>query len=118
MFTGSTSTPNANYKAFWNDLYAAHAALVLNGHRHYYDRFAPQDPNGNADANGVTEIIAGTGGATLGTIKLVTPNMVAWDDTHFGVLFLTLGATSFSWQFIATNGSTLDSGTQACTPRP
>src|SRR5260370_31717726 len=48
-------------KQLWEDLYAAHADLVLAGHEHSYERFAPQDPEGNADpANGIREIVVGT----------------------------------------------------------
>ena len=50
-------------RAFWQDLYAAHADLILAGHEHSYERFAPQDPQGNLDREGgVRQIIAGTGG--------------------------------------------------------
>src|SRR5713226_211064 len=50
-------------KPMWRDLYAAHADLVLNGHEHSYERFAPQDPDGNADVeHGIREIVVGTGG--------------------------------------------------------
>jgi hypothetical protein len=33
-------------KPLWNDLYAAGADLVLNGHAHVYERFAAQTPSG------------------------------------------------------------------------
>ena len=118
LFSGSPPSPNTVYIPFWNDLIAAHAALVLNGHKHYYQRFVPQDSSGVATSDGLTEIIAGTGGATLGSINLVQQNSAMSDDTHFGVLFLTLRAGSFNWQFVTTAGATLDSGTASCTPRP
>ena len=48
---------------FWNVLYDAGADLILNGHDHDYERFAPQDPNGNRDKDhGIVEIVVGTGG--------------------------------------------------------
>jgi acid phosphatase type 7 len=53
-------------KQIYTDLYNAHATLVLNGHEHQYERFAPQDPNGNLDtARGVVEFVVGTGGRDL-----------------------------------------------------
>ena len=56
-------------------LYEAGADLVLNGHEHDYERFAPQDPAGNADpARGLTEIVAGTGGAALRSFGPALPN--------------------------------------------
>src|SRR5882724_7968769 len=102
---------------FWNDLYAAHADLILNGHMHDYERFAQTDPSGNLDlANGIREIIAGTGGGGLDG-----PNTVFWPNSQvrisgvFGVLKLTLSSTAYSWRFIPVAGQTAtDSGTTAC----
>ncbi len=33
-------------KPIWKALYAANADVVLSGHEHNYERFAPQDPDG------------------------------------------------------------------------
>ena len=116
-FRGSTLTPNKSYKAFWTDLYAAHAALVMNGHNHFYERYVPQNPTGASDpAGGITEIIAGTGGVNHGTAKVISPNTAFYDHTHFGVTFVTLHPTSFAWQFVSDTGQVIDSGSRACTP--
>jgi hypothetical protein len=49
-------------------LYAAKADMVLNGHLHNYERFAPQAPSGEADpTQGIREFVVGTGGRTLNT---------------------------------------------------
>ena len=43
-----TSGSNGNFTGadmFWRNLYAAGADLILNGHDHDYERFAPQDPD-------------------------------------------------------------------------
>jgi len=49
--------------AFWQALYDYNAELILNGHDHDYERFAPQDPGGNADPKrGIREFVVGTGG--------------------------------------------------------
>ncbi len=118
-FRGSSRTANSSFKPFWDDLYAAHAALVLNGHAHYYERFKPQNPSGNLDpANGITEIIVGTGGVNHGSASFISPNTAVYDNTHFGAIFLTLNATSVDWQFMSDSGQTVDSGTRSCTPRP
>ena len=51
---------------FWDALYAAGADLIVNGHDHDYERFAPQDPTGNRDpGSGIVEIVVGTGGGEL-----------------------------------------------------
>jgi hypothetical protein len=110
----------------WNELYNAHADLVLNGHDHDYERFAPQDPSGHADpTGGITEIIVGTGGASHGGFNGTVANSVVRDKdtttklaTTFGVLKLTLHPTSFDWQFLPDaqtgNGTFTDAGSQAC----
>jgi PKD repeat protein len=119
-FYSSTSSPlsaGTSTLPFWNDLYAAHADLILNGHMHDYERFAQTDPSGNLDlANGIREIIAGTGGGGLDG-----PNTVFWPNSQvrisgvFGVLKLTLSSTAYSWQFIPVAGQTAsDSGTTTC----
>src|SRR5262249_13224649 len=56
--------------AWWKLLYQHHADLILNGHDHVYSRFAPMDPNGNADPqHGIREFIIGTGGESLDTVE-------------------------------------------------
>ena len=110
----------ANSQPFWNLLYAAHADLILNGHDHIYERFAPQNPSGGLDAtNGIREIIAGTGGADHTTITTVAANSLVRNTATFGVLKLTLHASSYDWQFVPEAGYTFtDSGTQACHASP
>ena len=98
-FGGSRLGPvTSGVKPFWNDLLAGHAALVLNGHAHYYARYAPQLTDRTPDPAGLTEIIAGAGGASLGNAK-VTSGMAFYQNTQYGVLFLTLGASSFDLDY-------------------
>ena len=101
---------------FWTLLYKAGADVVLNGHEHNYERFAPQDPNGEPDtANGIVEIVAGTGGHGLYPFGGVEPNSVVRDDTTFGVLELTLHATSYDFRFEPIPGGAFtDSGSADC----
>jgi hypothetical protein len=100
---------------WWNDLYAAHAAIVLNGHDHNYERFAPQDPSDRVDqARGLTQFVVGTGGKTIFPFTGTAPNSVARDDQHFGALRMTLHATGYDWQFVTETGATGDSGSGAC----
>ncbi len=119
LYTSSADgiVPNTAIQPLWQDLYNANADLVVNGHAHNYERFAPQDANGNLDtARGIIEIIAGTGGETLyGFNNPPASNSLVRNGTTFGVLKLTLHATSFDWQFVPVAGATFtDSGTQAC----
>ena len=61
--SGTTHGSSTNMAAFWNALSSAGADVVLNGHEHNYERFAPQLPNGVADPAGIREFVVGTGGA-------------------------------------------------------
>lgn len=101
---------------FWDALYAAGAELVLGGHDHLYERFVALDPMGRPDAaNGITEIVAGTGGIGHVQFATNTPTRVAGSDTAFGVLELWLHANSYSWRFDAVPPSTFtDSGSAPC----
>jgi len=107
---------NAETKPLWQLLYGAHADLVLNGHDHIYERFAPQTANAVLDqANGIREFIVGTGGADHTTIVSVAANSQVRNTSTFGVLKLTLHPASYNWQFVPEAGQTFtDSGTQAC----
>ncbi|MGZ4481157.1 MAG: metallophosphoesterase family protein, partial [Gaiellales bacterium] len=117
-FSGSGLKGKTPVKPFWDDLYAAHAALILNGHAHYYERYVPQDVGGNPDPAGITEIIAGTGGVGLGSAKVIASTTARYDNTRFGALFVSLHAASFDWQFRSIDGVVRDSGSAPCTPRP
>lgn len=105
---------------FWQDLYAAHADVVLSAHDHDYERFAPQTPTQAADpTNGIREFVVGTGGADHGGsagFPNLQPNSEVRDNTTYGVLKMTLHPTSYDWQFVpdTTSGSFTDSGSQNC----
>ena len=98
----------------WQQLYAAHADVVLDGHDHIYERFDPQDANGLADPNGIREFIVGTGGANHTSIAAVAANSVVRNATTFGVLALTLHSGGYSWSFKPSAGTFTDSGSASC----
>ncbi len=116
LYTSESIDLTTAMRPFWQILYNAGADLVINGHAHNYERFAPQDPNGNLDlARGLREFIVGTGGETLENFTNILPNSEIRNSSTYGVLKLTLHATSYDWQFIPVAGQTFtDSGTQAC----
>src|SRR5258707_3285776 len=103
-------------KQLWEDLYAAHADLVLGGHEHSYERFAPQYPEVKADpADGIREIVAGTGGPSHDLLGFATPNSEAREWDTFGVLKLTLSPGKYTWEFIPEEGKTFhDAGSGVC----
>src|SRR6266705_109295 len=104
----------------WADLYAAHADLVLAGHEHSYERFAPQDPEGHAaPTHGIREIVVGTGGRSHDPLGFATPNSEVREWETFGVLKLTLTAGKYAWEFIPEEGKTFrDSGSGVCHNQP
>jgi hypothetical protein len=101
---------------FWDALYAAGAEVVLNGHEHVYERFAPQTPNAVSDPdNGIRQFTVGTGGAGLYSFSsTIQPNSERRDNTSMGVLKLTLRSGGYDWQFIPATGSFTDSGSGTC----
>ncbi len=107
------------YTDFWKDLYAAGVEIILNGHDHNYERFAPQDPIGNADPqNGIREFVVGTGGAQLSPLRyliLRTANSQKAITGVYGLLKLDLSPDHYDWEFIAGSGNAAtDSGSEAC----
>ena len=100
----------------WQTLYNAHVELVLNGHDHDYERFAPQDPMGTADSiNGIREIVVGTGGKDLRSIDNTISNSEVHNDNTWGVLTVTLHPTGYDWRFIPVAGrSFTDTGSDTC----
>ncbi len=102
--------------AFWQALYDYNAELVLNGHDHDYERFAPQDPNGRADSKrGIREFVVGTGGKSHREFGFSRPNSEVRNNDAYGVLRLTLKPTGYNWQFLPEAGKTFtDSGSGNC----
>ena len=100
----------------WSDLYDAGAELVLNGHDHDYERFAPQTPGGSADPDrGIVEIVVGTGGRSHYAFETVRANSLIRDDTTYGVLRLVLSDGGWSFEFVPVpGGSFADSGSGTC----
>ena len=108
-------------KPLWDALYQYGADLVLNGHDHGYQRFAPQTPDGVADpAYGVRQITVGTGGGEgLYQFSDVVPNLQVRDNQTYGVLKLTLRAGGYDWRFVPIAGKTFtDSGSGTCHGSP
>jgi hypothetical protein len=102
------------YGALWNDLAAAGADVVLNGHDHDYERFAPLSADGQVEANGVREFVVGTGGESHYKFHLpATGSQVRLANT-FGVLRLALEPGAYTWSFVSVSGATRDAGRTSC----
>src|SRR5512143_3907861 len=115
-FSSGLHGSNAFVAGLWDALYAAGAELVLNGHDHSYERFAPQSDAGSLDPDrGIVEFVVGTGGFSHYEFPRLLPNSRAHDNTTFGVLELTLSPGSWSAQFVPVPGrSFTDSASGTC----
>jgi acid phosphatase type 7 len=105
-----------NMKPIWQALYDYDADIVLSGHDHDYERFAPQNAAGVLDnARGLRQFVVGTGGKEHTGFPSIKPNSQQRDKTSFGLLKLTLHPTSYDWQFVPVPGQTLnDAGATSC----
>jgi hypothetical protein len=113
--SGDEHGNDASVDPFWRALYAAGADVVVNGHDHDYERFAPQDPDGNEDRDrGIREFVVGTGGAALRGFVEPQPNSELRVAVSHGVLRLTLRPRQYDWAFITTNATFTDSGSAPC----
>ena len=114
--SGSAHGNDLEMKHLWQALYDANAEIVVNGHDHNYERFAPQAPDGSADpARGIREFVAGTGGKNLRPMGPPVLNSEVSSSEAFGVLKLTLRTNGYDWQFIPQAGrSFTDSGSANC----
>jgi len=95
--------------ALWADLVAAGAELVLSGHDHDYERFAPRQ--------GIRELVVGTGGKSLYPLRpgpLRSPGSQRAQNSSYGILELTLGDDDYAWRFVRTDGSVFDRGRGLC----
>jgi hypothetical protein len=108
------STPEV--KPLWDVLYAAGVDVVLSGHEHNYERFAPQGPNGRAaPKRGIREFVVGTGGESHYPIFEPIANSEVHNDHTYGVLKLTLHPKGYEWRFVPAGGETFtDSGSARC----
>jgi len=115
-FSSGDHGDNSSVLPLWQALYDDNADVVLNGHDHDYERFAPQTPGGQLDpVRGIREFVSGTGGRNHYDITSPKPNSEVHDTDTFGVLRLTLHASSYDWRFVPEPGKTFtDSGTGSC----
>ena len=99
----------------WDLLYARGVDVVVDGHDHLYERFAPQTPDGVADPeHGIREFTVGTGGADFYAVRQVQPNSEKIVTNAYGVIALALGSGGYSWAFEDVDGAIRDFGSGAC----
>jgi acid phosphatase type 7 len=114
--SGTKHGSNAEMSPLWQALQDYGADVIINGHEHNYERFAPQDPDGTLDlTKGIREFVVGTGGDSHHVLGDPIANSVVGNDETYGVLKLTLHPTSYDWEFVPiARGSFTDSGSATC----
>jgi hypothetical protein len=115
-FSSGRHGDSSSVKPFWQALHDFEADVVLSGHDHIYERFALQDPDGQADPDGgIRQFVVGTGGARLYVFNNIHANSEVRNNTTWGVLKLTLHPASYDWEFIPVAGQTFtDKGSDSC----
>jgi hypothetical protein len=118
--SGDNHPPDTSMGPIWQVLYDFNADIVLSGHNHQYERFAPQNPNGQPDpARGIREFVVGTGGAGHYKFGTIQRNSEVHNSDTYGVLKLTLHPGGYDWQFVPVAGATfIDSGHGTCHESP
>ncbi|MCG8351819.1 MAG: S8 family serine peptidase [Chloroflexales bacterium] len=116
LFSSGRHGNDTKMRPLWDALYEYGADVVLSGHDHHYERFAPQDPRGRADSTkGIRTFVVGTGGRGLYGMGSTKPNSEVRNNKTWGVLKMTLHPTSYDWEFVPVAGKTFtDSGTATC----
>ena len=121
LYSSGAHLRNTLMRAEWQLLHRAGAELVLSGHDHEYERFAPQDAEGNLDpARGIRQFVAGTGGAYTTPFLRRERHSEMRDANRTGVLKLELGEHGYRWEFLEAsydgfpNGQEPDRGTGTC----
>jgi acid phosphatase type 7 len=116
LYSTGNNIPNPNVKPLWQILYNNGAEVIVNGHAHRYERYAPLTPGGKIHPNnGIRQIVAGTGGERGGSEVQQAPGVEVVETGTSGVLKLTLSAGSYRWKFVPIAGQTFtDSGSGSC----
>jgi len=102
-------------REFWSVLQESGADIVLNGHDHHYENFAPKLSDGSVSDEGIRQFVSGAGGYSLRKVSAPIPGgQEKVIDDQFGYLYLELFPGRYEWQYKDVYGNTLDSGSDDC----
>lgn len=115
LFSSGPHGANPDVRDLFATLYDLGADVVITGHDHIYERFAPQDADGRLDpVRGIRQFVVGTGGAPRYEIARLSANSEV-SGGGFGVLMMTLESGGYRWEFIAVDETGLrDAGSGRC----
>ncbi|MDQ2666333.1 MAG: metallophosphoesterase [Gemmatimonadota bacterium] len=102
----------------WRTFERYGVSVVVAGHDHLYERFAPLDTNGVPDSvNGIRQFVVGTGGAHRSSIGSVLSGSEVHDTDTFGLIRFSLLKDHYRWQFIPVKAKGFrDQGEDSCHP--
>ncbi|MFC4586675.1 CBM96 family carbohydrate-binding protein [Sphaerisporangium corydalis] len=114
--SGANHAPDTTVAPLVQALYDNNADVIVTGHNHQYERFAPLNPGGQLDnTRGIRHFVIGTGGADLYSFGTILANSEVRNNSTFGVVKFTLHPNSYTWQFVPQAGKTFtDTGTTTC----
>ncbi|MBA3893334.1 MAG: metallophosphoesterase [Gemmatimonadales bacterium] len=116
LYSSGDVAPTPEVRPLFDALFRARAEVVLSGHQHNYERFAPQDADSNKKARGTRQFVVGTGGSELRPFGGVAKNSLVRYNAGHGVLRMTLSPGMYSWNFLPVPGAPpADSGSANCT---
>ena len=114
LYSSGNHGGDAKMLEIWRTLYDLNVDLVITGHDHLYERFAPQDRTGKMDlTRGIRQFVVGTGGGGLFPVGALRPNSEVTAST-WGVLAFTLEGDRYRWRFISVDGVFHDEGVTSC----
>lgn len=100
--SGTEHGSNPSMQPLWTAL-AGRTGIVLNGHEHNFERFAPNE--------GLREIVVGTGGTSTYPFGAPAPGSQQRIARTPGILRLDLNShAAYHWAFLNTNGDAIDHG--------
>ncbi len=115
LFTSGLHQGNPSVAPLWRALQEAGAEIVVTGHDHHYERFAPQNVDAVADSRGLRQFIVGNGGHSIFPALFAAANSQKRYDTGYGVLRLALGERRYEWKLIPViPGDFSDEGSGDC----
>src|SRR5687768_12834480 len=99
-FSSGPHGSNRSMSAMWQVLYASGVEMMVSGHDHIYERFAPMNASGTVDEQrGVRQLVVGTGGFKPYEPRDRQPNSQRLATT-VGVIKLSLGDRVYQWEFV------------------
>jgi 3',5'-cyclic AMP phosphodiesterase CpdA len=116
-FSSGKHGDSAHVDGLWRALAAQRTAILLTGHDHHYERFAPLDADGARRADGTRSFLVGTGGAHLYPLASVRQGSEFRDQRRWGMLRLELGDGRYRWQYRVAGGTVIDEGGGECPAR-